>query len=78
MSINTPAPASPDPADPPHSVTGPAAARARVHRLHQRGSSYQSIATAAGLVPATVRDLAYGRRRSARGTAKGCSAKTSA
>jgi hypothetical protein len=69
MSINTPAPAGPDPADPPHPVTAPAAARARVHRLHQRGSSYQAIATAAGLVPATVRDLAYGRRRSARGTA---------
>ena len=69
MSINTPAPASPDPADPPYPVTGPAAARARVHRLHQGGSSYQAIATAAGLVPATVRDLAYGRRRSARGTA---------
>ena len=58
MSINTPAPA-----DSPHPVTGPAAARARVHRLHQRGSSYQAIAVAAGLVPATVRDLAYGRLR---------------
>jgi hypothetical protein len=69
MSINTPGPDGPDPADPQHPVTGPVAARARVHRLHQRGSSYKAIATAAGLVPATVRDLAYGRRRSARGTA---------
>jgi hypothetical protein len=78
MSINTPAPASPGdplypaPADSPHPATSltaaPAAARARIRRLHQDGSTYQAIATAAGLAPATVRDLAYGRRRPARGT----------
>ena len=32
------------------------------------GSTYQAIATAAGLAPATVRDLASGRRRPTRGT----------
>ena len=72
MSINTPAPAGPPPAGPQHpaaSPAGPGAARARIHRLHQDGSTYQAIATAAGLAPATVRDLASGRRRPARGTA---------
>ena len=71
MSINTPAPAA-RPAGPQHpaaSPAGPGAARARIHRLHQDGSTYQAIATAAGLAPATVRDLASGRRRPARGTA---------
>src|ERR1035441_3744932 len=67
MSINTPFPTPPPPpaASPP---AGPAAARARIRRLHQDGSTYQAIATTAGLAPATVRDLASGRRRPARGT----------
>jgi hypothetical protein len=82
MSINTPAPAGPPPADPPHPApagpphsaaspaAGPGTARARIlRRLHQDGSTYQAIATAAGLSPSTVRDLASGRRRPARGTA---------
>jgi plasmid maintenance system antidote protein VapI len=72
MSINTPAPAGPPPAGPPHpppsAAAGPRAARARIRRLHQDGSTYQAIATAAGLAPATVRDLASGRRRPGRGT----------
>ena len=71
MSINTPAPTGPAPACPPHptaSPTGPRAARARIHRLHRGGNTYQAIATAAGLDPATVRDLASGRRRPTRGT----------
>ena len=73
MSINTPAPAGPPPAGPPHPAAsppaGPGAARARIRHLHQDGSTYQAIATAAGLAPATVRDLASGRRRPTRGTA---------
>ncbi len=67
-----PRPGRPAPAGPQHpaaSPAGPGAARARIHRLHQDGSTYQAIATAAGLAPATVRDLASGRRRPARGTA---------
>ncbi len=73
MSINPLAGPGPAPADPPHPATssavGPVAARARVRRLRQDGSTYRGIATAAGLAPATVRDLASGRRRSTRGTA---------
>ena len=61
------------PAGPPYPAAspaaGPGAARARIRRLHRDGSTYQAIATAAGLAPATVRDLASGRRRPARGTA---------
>jgi transcriptional regulator with XRE-family HTH domain len=68
MSINTPAPASPAPDGPPPPAAGPAAARAHVRRLRQDGGSYQAIATAAGLAPATVSDLAAGRRRATRGT----------
>jgi transcriptional regulator with XRE-family HTH domain len=67
MSINTPAPASPAPDGPPPPA-GPAAARAHVRRLRQDGGTYQAIATAAGLAPATVSDLATGRRRPTRGT----------
>ena len=72
MSINTPAPASPDPVGPPHpaaSLAGEPGARARIRRLHQGGSTCHAIATAAGLAPATVRDLASGRRRPTHGTA---------
>jgi hypothetical protein len=72
MSINTPAQDGPSPADPPPPVARPtaaaAAARARIRHLHQDGSTYQAIATTAGLDPATVRDLAHGHRRPARGT----------
>ena len=65
MSINPPAGPVPGPADPP----SPAAARVRVRRWHQDGSTYQAIATAAGLDRATVRDLATGRRQPKHGTA---------
>jgi plasmid maintenance system antidote protein VapI len=68
MSINTPAPAGPAPAVPPYPAASPAAARARVRRLYRAGNTYQAIATAAGLAPATVRDLAHGRRHPVRGT----------
>jgi transcriptional regulator with XRE-family HTH domain len=63
MSINPSSGPVPGPADPP----SPAAARVR--RWHQDGSTYQAIATAAGLDRATVRDLATGRRQPKRGTA---------
>ena len=72
MSINPAADSGPPPADPPYPATSLAAergaARARVRRLRQDGSTYSGIASAAGLVPATVSDLARGRRRSTRGT----------
>jgi transcriptional regulator with XRE-family HTH domain len=58
MSINPPAGPVPGPADPP----SPAAARVRVRRWRQDGSTYQAIAAAAGLDRATVRDLATGRQ----------------
>jgi plasmid maintenance system antidote protein VapI len=73
VSINPAAGPGPAPADPPYPATSPAAARraarARVRRLRQDGSTYSGIASAAGLAPATVSDLARGRRRSTRGTA---------
>ena len=68
MSINAPAPAGPAAADPPYPAARPAAARARVRRLHRAGITYQAIAIAAGLDPGTVRDLAHGRRHPVRGT----------
>ena len=72
MSINPAADPGPAPADPPYPtaslVAGRAAARSRVRRLRQDGSTYSGIASAAGLAPATVSDLARGRRRSTRGT----------
>ena len=73
MSINPAAGPGPAPADPPYPATSLAAARgaarARVRRLRQDGSTYSGIASAAGLAPATVSDLARDRRRSTRGTA---------
>ncbi|HEY1324522.1 MAG TPA: hypothetical protein VGF32_29960 [Streptosporangiaceae bacterium] len=73
MSINPAVGPGPAPADPPYPATSLAAnrsaARARVRRLHHDASTYIGIATAAGLAPATVSDLARGRRRSTRGTA---------
>ena len=68
MSINAPAPAAPAAADPPYPAASPAAARARVRRLHRTGATYRAIAAAAGLDPGTVRDLAHGRRHPVRGT----------
>ena len=64
MSINPPAGPGPLPADPPHSGTGPG--EPRVRRLHQNGST--SRTTIVGEAPATVRDLAHGRRHPVRGT----------
>ena len=77
MSINTPAATGPEPADPPHPATGPGAARAHVRRLRQDGGTYQGIATAAGLAPATVAGLAAGRRQPTRGTTAAVLAVTS-
>jgi transcriptional regulator with XRE-family HTH domain len=77
MSINTPAGTGPAHADPPHPQAGPGAARAHVRRLRQDGGTYQGIASAAGLAPATVSDLATGRRRPARGTTAAVLAVTS-
>src|ERR1700722_291178 len=68
MSINAPAPAGSAAADPPYPAASPAAARARVRRLHRAGITYQAIAIAAGLDPGTGRDLAHGRRHPVRGT----------
>jgi hypothetical protein len=66
MSINPAAGPVPTRAGPPYPATGPA--RAHVRRLRQDGGTYRGIAAAAGLAPATVSDLARGRRRPARGT----------
>ena len=49
------APATPTPASPD-------AAIATIRRLREQGGTYRSIADAAGLAPATVHDLATGRR----------------
>jgi transcriptional regulator with XRE-family HTH domain len=72
VSINPATGPGPASADPPYPDTGLAAARgaarASVRRLRQDGSTYSGIASAAGLVPATVSDLDRGRRRSTRGT----------
>jgi hypothetical protein len=64
MSINPQAGPVPSPPGPPY----PATARAHLRRLRQDGGTYRGIAAAAGLAPATVSDLARGRRRPARGT----------
>jgi len=68
MSINPSAGPVPIPADPRYPAAGPGPARAHVRRLQQDGGTYRGIAVAAGLAPATVSDLARGRRRSTRGT----------
>jgi transcriptional regulator with XRE-family HTH domain len=77
MSINTPAGTGPSPADPLHTAAGPGAARAHLRRLRRDGGTYVGIATASGLAPATVSDLASGRRRSTRGTTTAVLAVTS-
>ncbi len=77
MSINTPAAPGPAPDGPPYPATGPGAARAHVRRLRQDGSTYQAIATAAGLDPATVSGLVTGRRHPNRGTTTAVLAVTS-
>ncbi len=77
MSISTPAAPAPDPADPPRRHTDPGAARAHVRRLRSDGRTYQAIATAAGLAPATVSGLAAGRRKPTRGTTAAVLAVTS-
>jgi plasmid maintenance system antidote protein VapI len=73
VSINPAAGPGPAPTDPPYPAPSLAAhrdaARSRVRRLRQDGSTYIGIASAAGLAPATVSDLARDRRRSTRGTA---------
>jgi plasmid maintenance system antidote protein VapI len=42
--------------------SGPEAPRDQIRRLRREGGTYRSIASAAGLAPATVHDLANGRR----------------
>jgi transcriptional regulator with XRE-family HTH domain len=68
MSINPPAGPLPSQAGPPYPATGLGPARAHVRRLRQDGRTYRAIAAAAGLAPATVSDLARGRRRPTHGT----------
>jgi len=48
------------PATPTSAIPGDA--RATIRRLREQGGTYRSIASAAGLAPATVHDLASGRR----------------
>ena len=76
MSINPPAGPVPSPAarrTRPPARPGPRSLR----RLRQDGGTYRAIATAAGLAPATVSDLAPGRRRPTRGTTAAVLAVTS-
>src|SRR5947208_12767817 len=77
MSINPQAGPVPSQPGPPYPATGPGPARAHVRRLRQDGSTYRGIAAAAGLVRATVSDLARGRRRPKRGTTAAVLAVTS-
>ena len=77
MSINPPAGPVPSQAGPPYPAAGPVPARAHVRRLRQDGGTYRGIAAAAGLAPATVYDLARGRRQPTRGTAAAVLAVTS-
>ena len=50
--------------------SGPEAPRDQIRRLRREGGTYRSIAAAAGLAPATVHDLATGRRHPTPNTAK--------
>jgi plasmid maintenance system antidote protein VapI len=49
---------------------GPEAPRDQIRRLRREGGTYRSIAAAAGLAPATVHDLATGRRNPTPTTAR--------
>jgi plasmid maintenance system antidote protein VapI len=51
-------------------AASPDDARATIRRLREQGGTYRSIAGAAGLAPATVHDLAAGRRTPTPGTAR--------
>jgi transcriptional regulator with XRE-family HTH domain len=52
--------------------------RGQIRQLRDRGGTYRSIAAAAGLAPATVHDLASGRRAPTPTTSKSIAAVTSA
>src|SRR5260370_27685636 len=77
MTTTPPAAPPPPPAAPPYPAPGPGPARAHVRCLRQDGGTYRGIATAAGLAPATVYDLARGRSRPTRGTTAAVLAVTS-
>src|SRR5580704_3644135 len=77
MSINPAAGPVPSQAGPPYPASGPDRARAHVHRLRKEGVTYQGLAAAAGVAPATVSDLDRGRRRPNRGTTAAVLAVTS-
>jgi transcriptional regulator with XRE-family HTH domain len=53
---------NPQPADNTPPAASPDDARATIRRLREQDGTYRSIADAAGLAPATVHDLATGRR----------------
>jgi hypothetical protein len=57
--------------------TGPGAVPGQVRRLRDDGGTYRSIATAAGLAPSTVHDLASGRRQPTPATERALSTVTS-
>jgi transcriptional regulator with XRE-family HTH domain len=50
--------------------SGPEAPRDQIRRLRREGGTYRSIASAAGLAPTTVHDLATGRRNPTLSTAR--------
>jgi transcriptional regulator with XRE-family HTH domain len=61
---------TPQPADNTPSPASPDDARATIRRLREQGGTYRSIADAAGLAPATIYDLATGRRAPTPATAR--------
>ena len=63
MSTQAPAAPGPLPDGPPQPAADPGAARTHVRRLRQDGSTYAGSATAAGLAPATVHHVNFGRAR---------------
>ena len=76
MSINASARTAQAPADLPRHASR-AAARAHIRRLRRAHRTYQGIATAAGVNPATVHDLVSGRRETTCGATAAILAVTS-
>ena len=65
--------------DNPHSTSGrDGDVRGQIRRLRGQGGTYRSIAAAAGLAPATVHDLASGRRAPTPATSRAIAAVASA
>ena len=64
--------------DNPRGTSGDGGVRGQIRRLRAEGGTYRSIAAAAGLAPATVHDIASGRRAPAPATSMSIAAVTTA